>query len=58
MNIDTFIQKYDISKIKKLEKSDLQYIALKNARNKISHKDPNLFLYLVIQCALVGYQIA
>lgn len=58
MNIDTFIQKYNIKKIKQLEKSDLQYVALKKARNNISNQDPDLFLYLVLQCALVGYQIA
>jgi DNA-(apurinic or apyrimidinic site) lyase len=58
MEIEQFIQKYDIKKIKNLEQNDPQFLALKNARNKIKNKDKNLFLYLTIQCSLVGYQIA
>lgn len=58
LNIEQFIQKYDISKIKKLEQNDPQFLALKQARKDIKNKDENLFLYLTIQCALVGYQIS
>jgi len=58
MDIENFIQKYDIQKIKKLEQNDPQFLALKQARDNIKNKDENLFLYLTIQCSLVGYQIA
>ncbi len=58
MDIEKFIQKYDIQKIKKLEQSDPQFFALKKARSQIKNKDKNLFLYLTIQCSLVWYQIA
>lgn len=58
MKIEQFIHKYNIQKIKKLEQSDPQFLALQKARNNIKNKDKDLFLYLTIQCSLVGYQIA
>lgn len=58
MNIEKFISKYTIQDIKKLEQTDPQFLALKKARKNISNKNQDLFLYLTIQCALVGYQIA
>ena len=62
MNIEKFIQQYDLQKIKELESTDPQFLALQKARINITNQekkqDKNLFLYLVLQCALVGYQIA
>lgn len=62
MNIEKFIQQYDLQKIKELESTDPQFLALQNARINITNQekkqDKNLFLYLVLQCALVWYQIA
>lgn len=57
MNLESFIQQYNIDKIKKLESTDPQFLALKQSRKTISntHKNPdkNLFLFLVLQCSLV-----
>jgi len=47
-----------MSKIKKLEQNDPQFLALKKARENIKNKNKNLFLYLTIQCSLIWYQIA
>ncbi len=58
MNIEKFISKYTIQDIKKLEQTDPQFLALKKSRENISNKNQDLFLYITIQCALVGYQIA
>ena len=58
MKIESFISKYNIQKIKKLEQKDPQFLALKESWEKIQNKDENLFLYLTLQCALVSYQIA
>ena len=53
-----FLTKYNIQKAKELEHIDPQFLALQNCRNNINNKNENLFLFLVIQCALVSYQIA
>jgi N-glycosylase/DNA lyase len=58
MKVENFIKQYDIQKIKKLEQNDPQFLALQKSWSNIKNKDINLFLFLVLQCALVGYQIA
>ena len=58
MNLEKFIQQYNIDKIKELESTDPQFLALQKARKSIWNQNPDLFLYLVLQCALVGYQIS
>jgi len=58
MDIEQFIEKYQIEDIKKLEQNDPQFLALQKSWSDIKNKDINLFLFLVLQCALVGYQIA
>ena len=58
IKLEDFLKAYDIKKAKELEHIDPQFLALKNCRNNIKNKDENLFLYLVIQCAIVSYQIA
>lgn len=56
--LEKFLQDYNIKKAKGLEHKDPQFLALQNCRNNIKNKDENLFLYLVIQCSIVSYQIA
>lgn len=56
--LEKFLQDYNIKKAKDLEHKDPQFLALQNCRNNIENKDENLFLYLVIQCSIVSYQIA
>jgi len=58
--LEKFLQDYDIKKAKDLEHKDPQFLALQNCRNNIKNKNKNenLFVYLVMQCALVSYQIA
>ncbi len=58
INLEDFLKEYDIKKAKELEHLDPQFLALQNCRNNIENKDENLFLYLVIQCSIVSYQIA
>lgn len=58
MGLTNFIKQYNIEKIKKLEQNDPQFLALEKARSNIKNKDENLFLFLIIQCALVWYQIS
>jgi N-glycosylase/DNA lyase len=56
--LEKFLSKYDILKAKELEHQDPQFLALEKSWENIQNKDTNLFLFLVIQCALVSYQIA
>lgn len=56
--LEKFLSKYNILKAKELEHQDPQFLALKRCWWKIQNKDRNLFLFLVIQCSLVSYQIA
>ena len=58
INLEDFLKEYDIKKAKELEHKDPQFLALQNCRNNIENKNENLFLYLVIQCSIVSYQIA
>ena len=58
IKLDDFLKDYDIKKAKELEHADPQFLALQNCRNNIKNKNENLFLFLVIQCSLVSYQIA
>lgn len=58
IKIEDFLKAYDTKKAKELEHKDPQFLALKNCRKNIKNKNENLFLYLVIQCAIVSYQIA
>ena len=58
IKLQDFLKTYDIKKTKELEHKDPQFLALQNCRNNIENKNENLFLYLVIQCSIVSYQIA
>jgi len=67
-----YISKFSLPQILDIEHSDRQFLALKNARGKISKPTPTLpsqggsliqvdkelFLFLILQNALVSYQIA
>ena len=44
MKIESFISKYNIQKIKKLEQKDPQFLALKESWEKIQNKDENLLI--------------
>jgi len=56
--LEKFLSEYDIKKTKELEHQDPQFLALEKCWWNIQNKDRNLFLFLVIQCSLVSYQIA
>jgi len=56
--LEKFLSEYDIQKAKELEHQDPQFLALEKCWWNIQNKDTNLFLFLVIQCSLVSYQIA
>ena len=56
--LEKFLSKYNIQKAKELEHKDPQFLALEKSWENIKDKDNNLFSFLVIQCALVSYQIA
>jgi len=58
IKLEDFLKVYDVKKAKELEHTDPQFLALQNCRNNIKNKDENLFLFLVIQCSIVSYQIA
>ncbi len=58
IDLENFLKQYNTKKAKDLLHQDPQFLALQDCRNHIAPKDENLFLFLVIQCALVSYQIA
>ena len=57
-DIEIFIKKYDIKRIKEIEHQDPQFISLQTCRDKIENKNENLFLFLVIQSSMVSYQLS
>jgi len=58
IDLEDFISKYTLQDVKELEHQDPQFLALQNCWENINRKNENLFLFLVIQCAIVSYQIA
>jgi len=62
--LDSYISKFSLNDIIKLESQDLQFLSLQNAWKNISTKstnkiiDQNLFLFLILQNWLISYQIA
>lgn len=64
IKLSKFIKEYNLEKIFKLESQDPQFIALENSWKFISKKygnvnfHQNIFLFLILQNALVGYQIS
>jgi N-glycosylase/DNA lyase len=54
-----YISGFTLKEILEIEHSDLQLLALKKMWKKIKDKDSaDLFLFLILQNALVSYQIA
>lgn len=61
MKLVDYIQQFSLDDILAIEHSDKQFLVLQEAWNSIgSQKQDNkeLFIFLVLQCALVGFQIA
>lgn len=61
MKLDKYIAQFSLDDILAIEHSDKQFIVLQNAWNSINttaNKDKELFVFLVMQCAIVGFQIA
>lgn len=58
ISLEKFLSEYNIQKVKEVEHHDPQFLALENCWLEIKDKDKDLFSFLVIQCALVSYQIA
>ena len=57
--LENTINTYTIDSIFQLEKTDRQFTAINEARRQSKkHISKNLFLYLIIQCSLITYQIA
>lgn len=61
MKLADYIQQFSLDDVLAIEHSDKQFLVLQEARNSINsqeHCDKELFVFLVLQCALVGFQIA
>jgi DNA-(apurinic or apyrimidinic site) lyase len=61
MTLEQHIAQFSLDDILAIEHNDKQFVVLQNARNRINtttDKDKKLFVFLVMQCAIVGFQIA
>lgn len=64
MQLEPYIAQFSLPEIIAIEEQDSQFLSLQNARSQIvaqygdTPTDRNLFLLLVLQCALVWFQIA
>lgn len=64
MQLEDYIQQYSFSDIIAIEEQDEQFISIQKARfqivkqSKDTQNNRELFVYLVVQCALVWFQIA
>lgn len=61
MTLEQYIAQFSLDDILAIEHSDKQFVVLQNAWNNINvttDVDKELFVFLVLQCALVGFQIA
>lgn len=61
MNLDVYIAQFSLDDILAIEHNDKQFVVLENARYNINsdrQSDKELFVFLVLQCAIVGFQIA
>lgn len=62
--LEKYISQFSFDEILKIEESDRQFFALKNARNHIKNTkwnekiNQNLFLFLILQNSIISYQIA
>ena len=61
MKLEEYIQQFSLDEVLAIEYSDKQFIVLQSARNHINSQkdtDKELFVFLILQCALVWFQIA
>jgi len=59
MKLEKYVWQFSLDDVLTIEFSDKQFIVLQTARNNVgSEKDKELFVFLVIQCALVWFQVA
>ncbi len=61
MKLADYIQQFSLDDVLAIEHRDKQFLVLQKAWNSINSQEQNdkeLFVFLVIQCALVGFQIA
>lgn len=61
MKLVDYIQQFSLDDVLAIEHSDKQFLVLQEAWNSIDSQelsDKELFVFLVLQCALVGFQIA
>jgi hypothetical protein len=61
MNLELFIKKYNINKIKEIEENDdKQFLSLKKCWDNIklkSDKNKLIFLYMILQNSIVSFQL-
>lgn len=61
MKLVDYIQQFSLDDVLAIEHSDKQFLVLQEAWNTIDSQElsnKELFVFLVLQCALVGFQIA
>lgn len=61
MKLIDYMQQFSLDDVLAIEHSDKQFLVLQEAWNSIDSQklsDKELFVFLVLQCALVGFQIA
>ncbi|MBP7061542.1 N-glycosylase/DNA lyase [Patescibacteria group bacterium] len=60
MNLESYVGQYTFADILAIEESDRQFIALQQSWSQVSAlgMTQELFVYLVVQCALISFQVA
>lgn len=60
MHLESYVAQYTFTDILAIEQSDRQFIALQEAWRQVSilGMPQDLFVYLVVQCALISFQVA
>lgn len=60
MSLELYVKQYSFAEILAIEQSDRQFVALHEAWAKLSAlgMSEELFVYLVVQCALISFQVA
>ncbi len=60
MSLDLYVKQYTFADILAIEQSDRQFIALQEAWYQVSRlgMTKELFVYLVVECALISFQVA
>ena len=60
MHLEDYLQTITMKDVIAMEARDTQFLVLQKAWKEIQKKNPDeeLFIFLVLQCALVGFQVA